>query len=281
MPAKARTQDEQNRHDENIGLIEQDEDNEQNEQNRHNEHDTHNDSNELNSYSEHNTQDESKVDIEQAELTGSNEQNRHNENIGLDEQDELNGDNEQNKHNGQDVLDGNNKRNEYAKCAEHDAHHLRKRRMDDGLGILIHHIDHAVYFYHNEDLKRFNMTFQQAVILNYIFDHGGCNQRQIESKIERKGSSVAVLIRTMTDKGLIDKKRDPADGRNVILTLTKKGLDLVPQCRQAFDEMNQHLIDGLNADELSTMKSLLKRVLHNIAPEFAKYMETMEHKNGA
>ena len=137
--------------------------------------------------------------------------------------------------------------------------------MRDKIGAILHRTDHALYLFANELLTRIGLTFQQAVVLAFIYHNRGCNQRAVEEHTETRSASVTVLLTTMVSKGLVLKTRSPIDGREVILSLTPKGKRAAGKVQTVLEEANSVFCQGITEEEIASFKSVLKRMAENCA----------------
>lgn len=135
--------------------------------------------------------------------------------------------------------------------------------MSKKLLVVLHHTDHAVYLLGNELFSKIGLTIQQAVVLTFIYHNKGCNQKAVEDHINTRSASVTVLLNTMAGKGLIEKTRNPLDGRGIILSLTGKGRRTAGKIMAVFDEITDTITKGISDEEIETFKNLLRRMAAN------------------
>lgn len=135
--------------------------------------------------------------------------------------------------------------------------------VPDELSFILHTTAHNSYLLANLLFAEAGVTVQQAVVLAFIYHHKGCNQKAIEDHVKTKSASVTVLINTMTGKGLIEKQRNPVDGRGVVLSLTPKGRRVFDKCREGFHRLNTSLMAGMSEGEIEQLKQGLRKVKEN------------------
>jgi DNA-binding MarR family transcriptional regulator len=75
---------------------------------------------------------------------------------------------------------------------------------------------------------------------------------------------MAQLLSRMERDGLIRRERDPADRRSSLISLTEQARARLPAGREILVKGNQDMMRGLSDEEISTLTSLLQRVLANI-----------------
>lgn len=130
---------------------------------------------------------------------------------------------------------------------------------------ILHRAAHSILLFSNELLARIDLTFQQAVVLTFIYHNKGCNQRAVEQHIETRSASVTVLLNTMVSKGLIEKVRNPVDGRGIVLSVTAKGRRLAVRCNETFAEITRITCQDISKKDEDVLKRLLGIMTENCA----------------
>ena len=90
------------------------------------------------------------------------------------------------------------------------------------------------------------------------------DDRIIKDVVERTGLSASTLtgmLSTMERFGVIERHRDPDDGRAVRVRLTPLGRSLRPRCRNVLKRVSQVLHADLTEDEIRNLKLSLSRIL--------------------
>ncbi|MDI3419218.1 MarR family winged helix-turn-helix transcriptional regulator [Streptomyces luteolus] len=105
-----------------------------------------------------------------------------------------------------------------------------------------------------------DVTSPQFAVLNALVGEGGMDQRSVGERVGLDRSTVAEVIRRLVDRGLLDKVRDPKDGRRSVLHATDEGRRVHRRLSPRTARMNQIFLAPLNPDEQSTFLELLQRV---------------------
>lgn len=66
--------------------------------------------------------------------------------------------------------------------------------------------------------------------------------------------------------GMIDREPNPDDGRGSLITLTQKGIDIIPPILHGLSDLEQRVIYGLRAVERRQTISALKSILRSLEP---------------
>lgn len=135
---------------------------------------------------------------------------------------------------------------------------------------LIHSIDKKILLSFNKELSRFNLSFQQAMIILYIAKHSGekTYQKDIEIYMGLKNPSVTSLIKNLISNDFVYRIKDENDGRYYHLHLTPKSLAIKDDLIDSIQNMNVYIETILNEKEYKSFISSLVKInekLKNIA----------------
>ena len=85
-------------------------------------------------------------------------------------------------------------------------------------------------------LDKLDLTYTQYIVMMLLWEHRQANEKLICDSLCLKSNTVTPLLKKLQEKGYIEKSKDPADERNLVITLTKTGKDLqdkalgIPEC---------------------------------------------------
>lgn len=103
-------------------------------------------------------------------------------------------------------------------------------------------------------------TSPQFGVMNALMAEPGLDQRTVGERVGLDRSTVAEVISRLTARGLLDKTRDPADGRRFLLRLTDDGARTHRRLKVRTARMNQVFLAPLSPEERNLFMSLLRRV---------------------
>ncbi|WP_238902879.1 MarR family transcriptional regulator [Clostridium sp. YIM B02506] len=143
---------------------------------------------------------------------------------------------------------------------------MSSRKETNLIGNLIHAVDKLAIIKHNDNLKVYDVTFTQAVIMEYIYSHeeGSVNQKTLEVALGLTNPSVTSLIKTMMSKNLIYRIKDAQDGRYYKLYLTPKGQELCIPCTKTIVEVDKSYTKNFTLEEREQLFTLLNKMLENL-----------------
>lgn len=140
------------------------------------------------------------------------------------------------------------------------------RLEENNIAFILKKISHAIYNKHNAVLKEDGITFQQLMIIRFLYHHADedITVKKLEQFLDLKGSSVTSLVKNLVKKGLVEKKQSTIDGRYFNLSLTQKAKDMTEKGKQKFITINEMFSSGLSNDEKKQLIFLLKKLLSSI-----------------
>ncbi|MFD9036013.1 MarR family winged helix-turn-helix transcriptional regulator [Streptomyces sp. NPDC059567] len=104
------------------------------------------------------------------------------------------------------------------------------------------------------------ITSPQFGVLNALTAEPGLDQRTVGERVGLDRSTIAEVVSRLTRRGLLDKVRDPEDGRRFLLRLTEDGERTHRKLTVRTARMNQVFLAPLSAGEQAQFMSLLLRV---------------------
>ncbi|WP_406144161.1 MarR family winged helix-turn-helix transcriptional regulator [Streptomyces sp. NBC_01012] len=104
------------------------------------------------------------------------------------------------------------------------------------------------------------ITSPQFAVLNALTAEPGLDQRTVGERVGLDRSTVAEVISRLLRRELLDKVRDPDDGRRFLLRLTDEGARTHRRLALRTVGMNQVFLGPLSAAEQQTLFGLMSRV---------------------
>ncbi|MBQ0995131.1 MarR family winged helix-turn-helix transcriptional regulator [Streptomyces sp. RK62] len=104
------------------------------------------------------------------------------------------------------------------------------------------------------------ITSPQFAVLNTLVAEPGLDQRTVGERVGLDRSTIAEVISRLGRRGLLDKVRDPQDGRRSLLRLTDEGLRTHKRLTVRTARMNQVFLAPLSAEEQTLFLDLIRRV---------------------
>ncbi|MEV5531291.1 MarR family winged helix-turn-helix transcriptional regulator [Streptomyces prunicolor] len=126
-------------------------------------------------------------------------------------------------------------------------------------GHLARRLQQAHYLLWNTMVSE-EITSPQFAVLNALAEEPGLDQRTVGARVGLDRSTIAEVISRLIRRGLLDKVRDPQDGRRFLLRLTEDGTRVHRKLVVRTARMNQVFLAPLSADEQAVFFDLIQRV---------------------
>lgn len=107
---------------------------------------------------------------------------------------------------------------------------------------------------------------RHMIAVKILGDHGPMTQHALGSALSLDPSNVVGLLNELEERGLITRRRDPADRRRHIVSLSAAGEGTLAASQDAFRGVEDELLKALTADERATLYDLLVRAVGGVMP---------------
>lgn len=117
----------------------------------------------------------------------------------------------------------------------------------------------------NNDLKEYDLTASQYVVLKYLINNEGKNiiQKDIGEFLVLKHTTIIGIIKRLEQKGLIKKESKHTS----IITITSKGKKLYESIGDYEALINHDVLKSLNKQEKENLSELLIKIYDDIFKE--------------
>lgn len=109
----------------------------------------------------------------------------------------------------------------------------------------------AVARMYNEEAAKYDATMAIAFALLSI-DREGTPSTSLGPKMGMEATSLTRTLKNMEEKGLIKKKKNPKDGRGVIIKLTALGVEKRELSKTGVLQFNNTIRQHLSNDQINT-----------------------------
>lgn len=118
---------------------------------------------------------------------------------------------------------------------------------------------------YSEMLRDLNLHVGQDHLLCRLGEKDGVTQIQLSESLKCEPPTIVHKVRALESYGLIHRQRDELDGRVNRVYLTPKGRAILEPIEEVWTRQQDKLLTGMSADELLTLKKLLKKMAENIS----------------
>ena len=111
------------------------------------------------------------------------------------------------------------------------------------------------------ELKDYDITSDQWVILHFIYKKEGLNQKKLAEISYKDRTVIARILKILENKELIEKKVSYHDKREFLIYLTDKGKDLYLETLAVINQNSNAVNVFFSESKLKEFKSLLDELI--------------------
>jgi len=118
----------------------------------------------------------------------------------------------------------------------------------------------------NADLAALGLeiTAEHYSLLVQLWEHNGLSQGVLAERSARDKTTMARLAATLDERGLIERRPSPRDGRERLLFLTATGKQVMDRATALAREILADAQRGIDAEELALCRDVLRRACANL-----------------
>jgi len=109
--------------------------------------------------------------------------------------------------------------------------------------------------------ERVGMDLRLLMALSYLGDHDGTPQQELGGTLCMDAKNVVLLLNDLEDDGYIIRRRDSEDRRRHLVYITAAGREALEKAAGVLEEVEDDVLQGLNAEERATLWELLTRAV--------------------
>ncbi len=114
-------------------------------------------------------------------------------------------------------------------------------------------------------LDEIDITYTQYIVLMVLWENDHVAVKEIGERLFLDSGTLTPLLNKLVDKGLIKKEKKPLDERELIVSLTKKGINLKEKAKLIPPQIASKV--QLTEEEAKTLYTLLYKLLEGFKNE--------------
>ncbi|WP_349957739.1 MarR family transcriptional regulator [Rhizobium sp. ZPR3] len=111
-------------------------------------------------------------------------------------------------------------------------------------------------------LDRVGLTYPQYLVMLVLWETSNLPVKTIGEKLDLDSGTLSPLLKRLEQAGLISRARDPKDERQVIISLTEKGIAMKCQLTTIMDAIGQ--ATGCDMAEMANLRDRLQQLKVNL-----------------
>ena len=112
---------------------------------------------------------------------------------------------------------------------------------------------------YNEKAMNYDATMTMAFTLLSI-DAGGTPSTALGPKMGMESTSLSRLLNTMEERGYIQRRPNPEDGRGVLISLTQQGKEKRALSKNTVLEFNNGLLDSVEPEKMEHFFEVIEAI---------------------
>jgi DNA-binding MarR family transcriptional regulator len=132
--------------------------------------------------------------------------------------------------------------------------------------VLITHLARGVQRGSETALDPGGLRPRHLVALTILRDHGPTTQAALGEALRLDPSNLVGLLNELEQRGLLERRRDPADRRRHIVEVSAAGRQALVRAEQALVSVQDDVLGALDDDERATLHALLLRAAGGQVP---------------
>lgn len=127
----------------------------------------------------------------------------------------------------------------------------------------------AIAKMYNEVASGYGVTMATGYVLLNIDQENGTPSTALGPKMGMEATSLSRILKGMEEKGLIERKPNPADGRGVLVYLTDFGIEKRQDAKQAVIGFNKRMYDKLSSEQSAVFFEVMQAIHQTVQEEAA------------
>jgi MarR family transcriptional regulator for hemolysin len=123
-------------------------------------------------------------------------------------------------------------------------------------------------------LRPFGFAMSHLPVLRALAGGRSLSQKDLAQLARVEQPTMAEMLVRMERDGVIERERNPDDGRGTLISLTRRSRARIPTAMVALLEGDHVAMDGLSDAEKTTLRQLLQRVVQNLEADGSTADET-------
>lgn len=120
------------------------------------------------------------------------------------------------------------------------------------------------------------MDLRLLMALSYLADHDGAPQQELVDALCMDAKNVVLLLNELEASGLLVRRRDSEDRRRHRVYITTSGREALERAYRALEDVEDDVLQALDAEERATLWKLLTRALRGAEHAAAQSSLTLE-----
>lgn len=132
---------------------------------------------------------------------------------------------------------------------------------ENSLGFLLMKNSRVIARLYQRELMTAGITAPQSGIILVLDEVGEICQSELSKALNLDKANASIMLKRMTEEGMVKSRKDAKDNRRVLFSLTAKGKKLVSRVQEADKEITKEITDVVG-DKLAKAALDMLREMH-------------------
>jgi DNA-binding MarR family transcriptional regulator len=142
------------------------------------------------------------------------------------------------------------------------------RGLDQQLCFALYAASNAMTRIYRELLEPLGLTYPQYLAMLVLWEQAPLSVKALGDRLQLDSGTLTPMLKRMEQAGLLHRRRDPADERQLEITLTERGAALRPAVVRMQAELACRL--PLPVEEIARLRGELRELAAGLAPGAAR-----------
>ncbi len=133
--------------------------------------------------------------------------------------------------------------------------------LHDCLVYLLAKSSQAGYRFWTSYISSYNVTPVQAMVLILLNREDGVSAKKLGEQTQLDSATITGVLDRLEGMDVIIKKKNPADRRAILISLSEKGRNYAKELDELFEKAHNDFLNEFTDEEEVQLRTLLKRVL--------------------
>lgn len=135
-------------------------------------------------------------------------------------------------------------------------------RLDAQLCFAVHAASRAFDSVYRVTLREAGLTYPQYLVLLVLWEHGEVSVKELGQRLRLDSGTLSPLLKRMEAAGWVERRRDRADERSVVVRATEEGLGL----RERICVVPERTVEstGMTVMEMGELRDRLKALTDSL-----------------
>jgi DNA-binding MarR family transcriptional regulator len=130
---------------------------------------------------------------------------------------------------------------------------------------MVKQVELVVRSHLDELVRPSGITALQYTALTVLERHDGLSAAQLARDSFVTAQSIADLVRSLENRGLVRRERNPRNRRELLILLTDAGRELLAQYEEPVRELEERMVRDLTAHQTEQFRQALSRAWHALS----------------